>query len=63
MKNKVLITIILAVLVAFLCTSCRSSCAKTKRYWRKHRCVDVQKDTIQHTAQYAFANNSIVILR
>ena len=62
-KNKVLITIILAALVAFLCTSCGSSCAKTKRYWRKHRCVDVQKDTIQQTPQYAFVNNSIVILR
>jgi len=63
MKNKVLITIILAALVAFLCTSCGSSCARTKRYWRKHRCVDVRKDTIPYAKQYAFVNNSIVILR
>lgn len=60
MKNKVLIIIILATLVAFICTSCGSSCARTKRYWRNHRYVDVQKDTIP---QYSFVNNSIVILR
>lgn len=59
-NNKVLIIIILAALAAFICTSCGSNCARTKRYWRKHRCVDVQQDTVP---QYAFVNNSIVILR
>ena len=63
MKNKVIITIILAALVAFLCTSCGSSCARTKRYWKKHRRVDVRNDTIPYAKQYAFVNNSIVILR
>jgi hypothetical protein len=63
MKNKVLITIVLAAFAAFLFTSCGSHCSRTKRYWRNHRCVDIRKDTIRYANQYAFVNNSIVILR
>jgi hypothetical protein len=41
-------TIGLALLIATLFISCGSSCRSTKRYWRKHRCVDMQikKDNI-----------------
>lgn len=41
-------TVGLALLLATLFVSCGSSCRSTKRYWRKHRCVDVQvkKDVI-----------------
>ena len=28
------------ILLAFVCCACGSNCAKTKRYWSKHRCVD-----------------------
>jgi apolipoprotein N-acyltransferase len=41
-------TIGLALLIAMLFISCGSSCRSTKRYWRKHRVVEVQhkKDVI-----------------
>jgi apolipoprotein N-acyltransferase len=41
-------TIGLVLLIATLFMSCGSSCRSTKRYWRKHRCVDMQvkKDNI-----------------
>jgi hypothetical protein len=41
-------TIGLVLLIATLFISCGSSCRSTKRYWRKHRCVEVQhkKDVI-----------------
>jgi hypothetical protein len=55
-------------------TSCGSSCSRTKRYWRKHRCVEVENkksinrarkslDKKLHSAQqqYAIVNNEIVI--
>jgi isoprenylcysteine carboxyl methyltransferase (ICMT) family protein YpbQ len=40
-------TIGLVLLIATLFVGC-SSCRSTKRYWRKHRCVEVQhkKDNI-----------------
>jgi hypothetical protein len=56
-------------------TSCGSSCSRTKRYWRKHRCVEVSPDKkainrarraldkkVQaNESQYAFYNNEIII--
>jgi hypothetical protein len=41
-------TIGLVLLIATLFISCGSSCSKNKRYWRKHRVVEVQhkKDVI-----------------
>ena len=48
MKLNRVTTIGLALLLAILFVSCGSSCRSTKRYWRKHRCVDAQtkKDNI-----------------
>ena len=63
MKNRILIVIILAVLAAFVLTSCRSHCSRTKRYWRNNRCVNTRIDTNGYERQYLFVNNSIVILR
>lgn len=28
------------ILLAFVCCACGSNCAKTKRYWSKHKCVN-----------------------
>lgn len=56
-------------------TSCGSSCSRTKRYWRKHRCVEVSPDKktinrarrslekkIEYTQrQFAVINNEIII--
>jgi hypothetical protein len=63
--------------LAFICalTSCGSSCSKTKRYWRKHRCVEVtpnkkainrarrvlDKKVYSAQQQYAIINNEIVM--
>lgn len=33
-------TIGLALLLATIFVSCGSSCRRTKRYWRNHRCVE-----------------------
>jgi hypothetical protein len=56
------------------CQSCGSSCSRTKRYWRKHRCVEIENkksinrarralDKKVHSAQqqYAIVNNEILI--
>jgi hypothetical protein len=55
-------------------TSCGSSCSKTKRYWRKHRCVEIENKKSINKArraldekvystqpQYAIINNEIII--
>jgi len=55
-------------------TSCGSSCSKTKRYWRKHRCVEIEnkksinrarraldKKIYSSQQQYAVINNEILI--
>jgi hypothetical protein len=56
-------------------TSCGSSCSRTKRYWRKHRCVEVSPDkkainrarkaldkkVYSAQQQYAIINNEILI--
>ncbi len=49
MKFNRVTTVGLAILLATLFVSCGSSCRSTKRYWRKHRCVEnhrVIKDKI-----------------
>lgn len=48
MKLNRVTTVGLALLLAILSVSCGSSCRSTKRYWRKHRCVETQvkKDVI-----------------
>ena len=51
--------IILWLAFMYTITSCGSSCSKTKRYWRKHRCVEVKKDTIP---DYFYVNNQIVMV-
>jgi hypothetical protein len=56
------------------CQSCSSSCSQTKRYWRKHRCVEIEniksinrarkaldKKVQSAQQQYAIINNEIVI--
>ena len=68
--------IALALFVIWLtCQSCGSSCSRTKRYWRKHRCVEVSPDKksinrarraldrkVQaNQSQFAFYNNEIII--
>ena len=51
--------IILWLSFMYSLTSCGSSCARTKRYWRKTRCVDVKRDTIP---DYFYVNNQIVMV-
>ena len=56
------------------CQSCGSSCSRTKRYWRNHRCVEIENkksinrarralDKRIYSAQHQFAiiNNEIVM--
>jgi hypothetical protein len=50
---------IVLFLIWVSCQSCGSSCRSKKRYWRKHRCVELQRDTIP---QYLVINNQILII-
>ena len=58
------------------CQSCSSSCSRTKRYWRKTRCVQIEnRKTINRTRralekkveasqrQYVIVDNQIILLR
>ena len=50
---------IVLFLIIILFESCGSSCTKTHRYWRNHRCVE-RKQPIQKL--YRVTNNKIVML-
>lgn len=50
--------LLICVLISLMVSSCSSNCARTKRYWSNHRCVNVN-DTIP---DYFYANNQIVII-
>lgn len=52
------IAIILLVILLTM-ESCASRCARTRRYWERHRVVNVTHDTIPG---YFYANNQIVIV-
>ena len=45
-------------LIWITCQSCASRCGQQRRYWNNHRCVMIET---KDTAQYAFANNQIVM--
>ena len=67
--------VILGLAFMYSLTSCGSSCSRTKRYWRKTRCVEVTPDkksinrarraldkkVYSAQQQYAIINNEIVI--
>lgn len=66
--------VILWLAFMYSLTSCGSSCSRTKRYWRNHRCVEVDtkkainrarraldKKVYSAQQQYAIINNEIVI--
>ena len=36
------VAIAIFVFIIYSVSGCSSSCSRTKRYWRKHRCVEVQ---------------------
>jgi hypothetical protein len=49
---------ILLFLIVILFESCGSSCKRTKRYWRKHRCVEVKQP---QPKQYIVSNYRIAL--
>jgi protoheme ferro-lyase len=51
--------IVLWLAFMYSITSCGSSCSRTKRYWRNHRCVEVKSDTVP---DYFYVNNQIVMV-
>jgi hypothetical protein len=66
--------VILWLAFMYSITSCGSHCSRTKRYWRKHRCVEIEniksinrarkaldKKVQSAQQQYAIINNEIVI--
>ena len=60
MKNNfrfiALVLLLSIILTSF--ESCASRCGQQRRYWNNHRCVMIET---KDTAQYAFANNQIVM--
>ena len=60
MKNnfRFIAIIVLLTIVLTSLESCGSACARQHRYWNTHRCVMIET---KDTAQFAFANNQIVM--
>ena len=60
MKNNLkfigLVLLLSIILTSF--ESCASRCGQQRRYWNNHRCVMIET---RDTAQFAFANNQIVM--
>lgn len=50
---------IVLFLITVMMESCASRCAQQRRYWSRHRVVEVTNDTLP---SYFYANNTIVMV-
>jgi uncharacterized membrane protein len=61
LKNCGMAFVLWVVFIVFVLslTSCASKCERSRRYWSRHRVVQVTHDTIP---SYFYANNQIVMV-